>query len=484
MNKNTNSFLNEVFSIIIGSAGVLLVSVSITPILVRLVPVEAYGVFVSSFAFFKIIELVARGGLFDATRKYVAGATTAESRQDTLRDSIALGVFYGVFASVLLLVVEFLFGLPSIQQNHLLILLPAVVFGNIVSVFQAYFYGLQHERVTELSRVMHKICYGIIGLGLTSTLGIVGMFIGYSASAILVGIGLTTITISELGLLKKIYNYQASGRTYKIARYGAIQTVGGVSAMLLYKTDILLISYFQGAAEAGIYQAALTPTEYIWFVPGAIQAAMLQNVSHLWSQESLDQIDLDVTKGLKYSFLSLSLLAIGLFSLTEEFLIVYFSPEYIGGSTALMILLLGAFGFGLARVIIPVFQATGWLKYTESLTVAVLLINIILNIGFIPVYGIEGAAVATSISYGLMFIGAIILWWRSEFHFVNTGEIPRWFGAVGTFAAIYLGVDHYFQLSTIPSLLILPLVGAIIFIGCCLTFGIVQYEQIWQVFPD
>jgi O-antigen/teichoic acid export membrane protein len=83
---------------------------------------------------------------------------------------------------------------------------------------------------------------------------------------------------------------------------------------------------------------------------------------------------------------------------------ILFGAEYIAGATALSILM---FGFMIGAVVGPAGEVLGTYGRTRILMMTIYIaaaINLSLNFLLIPIYGINGAAVATGFSLALLYI--------------------------------------------------------------------------------
>jgi O-antigen/teichoic acid export membrane protein len=353
---------------------------------------------------------------------------------------------------------------PTIYVPYAWILLGAIFFGNIFNVITGSFYGLQQESIGEALNLGRRVIYTSFALFLAyAGYDLFGVFIGYTLSFILMTvIGLIVLVRRTSHTILSDFHLDQYGR--EIASYGGYQLVGGFSLMLLYKSDILLVEFFRGSTATALYQSAIIPAEMVWFVPLAIQLAFLQHTSELWDDEKINEINNNIQTGIKYAILSLTLFGAGLFLLSDPFLRVYFSSEYASASPILQMLIIGTFFFGITRVVVPVLQATGWVRKTELVTTACLILNIFLNILLIPKFGIYGAGIATSTSYFAIFIGNIILWHKSAFDLVPL----RWIGKLAAvqvaFIFVFSSIVRLSSLSPILSLITLPPIGLFLFL--------------------
>lgn len=475
-----SDLLKSITAILSGRVASTLIGVAFTPILVRLLTQSQYGVYATVMAAFAVLSMVARVGLFDALRKTIAEHTGQESSQSAITSvAILISILYFVvIGGAYLLISPYVPDVSFRESPYLFLLFVTILFTNLFSVVKGAFYGLQREHVTELLQTGQKAIFACVALSL-AYLGfeLTGVFAGYLLSFVIVtalgfaalwsGFHLTMPSVSRLRTIAT-----------ELFTYGGTQLIGGLSALLLYKTDILLVRYFRDSTATAIYNSAIVPAEYVWFVPAVMQMAFLQRTASLWADKDIDAINDQIRTGVKYALLSLTLFGAGLYALAGPFLELYFGAEYLPASRPLRILIVGTFFFGISRVVNPVFQATGWLKYTEANTVVVLAVNVALNLLLIPQYGILGAAIATSCSYVLMFVGVATIWWRSTFAFPNRRFVAKIVLVQATFAIVFVRLVSMVDLGATTSLLVFPLLGAAIFTGMNVATGVVEIEDL------
>jgi O-antigen/teichoic acid export membrane protein len=86
-----------------------------------------------------------------------------------------------------------------------------------------------------------------------------------------------------------------------------------------------------------------------------------------------------------------------------------FGEKFIPSISVVQLMLPGIIMFVIVRILSGRFAGAGHPKLLISLFVPTLLVNIILNLFWIPEYGSLGAAMATNVSYSLGAIGILIL---------------------------------------------------------------------------
>jgi O-antigen/teichoic acid export membrane protein len=477
-----NSFLKSTLFVSFGRFVGLIFGFLFTPLLIRVLSKEEYGVFAAAFALFGIFKLVSTGGLFDSVRKHIAEAKTEGKQTTVLSTGYLLGLVYSLVTIGLVYVIAIRIFDPN--QAHLLVLFSVALVGvNLLDISKSAFHGRQQEQYAMLFHVLQRLIYLIAGVGLAVFYQVEGVIIGYIVSMYIAAVlGLVFVHRHFEGLIVRVSRTKEDFEP--VAKYGAAQLVGGLAAGMLYKADILLIDYFLVSTATAAYQAALVLAEFIWFIPRVVQTVVLQNVATHWSKGNIERINTNLSGAMKWTLLVLILVSIGLFGLADPFVVIYYGQDYANSATPLRILLLGTVLYGIARIFIPALQATGMIVYTELMTVIALVINIGLNWWLIPIHGIVGAAVATSVSYSLMVVGGLFLWKYTEMSFGSVGFFVRAGISTALFAVPYLTVIELLTLPPVQMLIVCPPLGLALFLAASTLTGTItkrDYRRIWSI---
>jgi len=178
----------------------------------------------------------------------------------------------------------------------------------------------------------------------------------------------------------------------------------GIGGLVMVWTDTLMLGYFCSSVEVGIYNAALPTAQVISAIPGAFGIIFFPVVSELYARNKIDDLRKTYSAVTKWmvSLIFPAFLLVLLFS--EPVIRILFGAEYIAGATALSILMSG---FMVAMMVGPVseiLQAYGKTKTILMITYIGAGVNFLLNFLLIPIYGINGAAIATGLSLALLYI--------------------------------------------------------------------------------
>jgi O-antigen/teichoic acid export membrane protein len=250
--------------------------------------------------------------------------------------------------------------------------------------------------------------------------------------------------------------------------------------MSLSHVDVVMVRLIRDGTAAGHYKAALVLAEYLWLVPVALQSLLLHSSSRLWSQDKLDRIESLTSDLTRYVFLTTSLLAIGMYVLAGRFVPLYFGAEFTATVEPLALLLPGVVGFALARPIYAVNKASGRLGLLVGALGIAAAFNLGANALLIPRYGLPGAAVATSASYGSMFL--LQAWCAHRLGYSPLRSVRPGRAAVtvlvsfGVIAAVDVAIP-----SDYLALAVVPVVGAAVFTAVAVLTGAVDRAELDMV---
>lgn len=392
------------------SATKLVVTGLVLPIYSRILGIDGYGQYAYYVALLLISSHPANFGMRHALTKYIAERPNDRVWQERLAELAAAvnTVSAGIVGGAVLLIL-----LAGAGFSPQALIVAAVVVGILwceqASLYASgILYGLHREEEATLPASLGVIVGAAVGAGLVTTgFGVLGALSGMLCSGVLVA----AITLRRSR--RAIHDAPDTGNDEPIPRrafmhFGMSTMAYAGVAMMLYSIDILLVRHFSGDQQTGFYAAAVQWSEFVWFLPIAIEGVMVQSTAHLWVRGQVEEITRLVSRLMRYVAMTTAFLLIFVLAFAEHIVTVYFGPEFQGATLPLQLLIPGAFAFSLARVIRPVIQAHGWVVTLLKIVFAATVMNILLNVAFVPRWGAAGAAVATSVS----FIGVAMMYVR------------------------------------------------------------------------
>ncbi len=416
MNNPTSSnpsFLRD--SLLWNAASVLILAVcglGLSLLTSRLYDADVFGVFNQALAVYTVASQLAVFGINLSVLHQVAG----QSEKDALV-SLRTGLFTTFVISALVTVVfvcvadpvGLLLKSPGVSKAMMAIA-PALVAFSINKILLSFLSGQLHMRAHAVFQSARYL-FLIFGFFLIYLYQVDGFYLA------------SVFSIAELLLLlslgfylrKQIFSFrEPNTQTHFFAKdnlkaaarkhlnFGARGVLGGAIFELNMKVDMLMAGYFLTDRETGIYGFAAM------FIDGVFQImTMLQNVynpllaNHNTKKEFAALRKL-ILNGAKYTYAAsifLYPIVLGLFYLIVNHVLGSASITYQQSVMPFAILLLGIMlcsGFYPFQNILVMAGRPGAHSWYLAATLSV---NVLLNIWWIPLYGINGAAIATAMSF-------------------------------------------------------------------------------------
>jgi len=223
-------------------------------------------------------------------------------------------------------------------------------------------------------------------------------------------IGTVAAMIALRGYFKKIFTRFDAKRVMPILKAAWPFAISGALGMLFTSSDILIISWMRSASDVGIYSAAIRIIQTFYLIPSIIQFATLPLISRLAKHDN-ERFRSTLERTLGIIFLASIPLSIGGIVLGTQIMSFIFGAPYAAGGLAFKILAATLmFDFPASIIINALFAY----DHQRSLVVSAALggvVNVGLDLAFIPFWGIAGSAVATLIAQA---VNNGYLWWAMK----------------------------------------------------------------------
>lgn len=174
--------------------------------------------------------------------------------------------------------------------------------------------------------------------------------------------------------------------------------LAGFSGYIYGRIDQVMLQHILGSTSVGLYDAAVKLTDVWSFLPGMIITSLFPAVI---SARKLDKkMYLDRTRYILTFITGITFFVSLIIFIIAPFLIKFlYGSQFIGSYPILRLYVWSSLATGVATIIHYYLVAENHGKKYFIISVIGAVINVILNILLIPVYGITGAAVATLVSY-------------------------------------------------------------------------------------
>lgn len=402
------------FLSIFGARVVLsLLSILSLPFIVRLLGPSDYGDYAVLLSVFSLYMIPVSSGVTEGVQKYVAERRTPYWREHVIRFYFGLGAVLALAGVLLLLAVTWLglvervFGSPF--TLYFTLLGGLVVLGQFRALAYRTVLGFGLERLSEPLSILKKLAIVGVGLGLVvAGFGVTGMLVGHLVANALVIIGGGYIIARQIDLRRLLSPPPASFPRRELLSFNGLNILLVLFVMSLFHVDVIMVRSLLDSERTGYYNAALALAEYLWFVPLALQTLLLHSSARLWSEGRYEKLTDLTSKVLRYTVLLVVLLAIGIGTLADRFIPIYYGAPFEVAVIPLLFLLPGTVAFAAARPLQAITQGSGHLRPLVAAAAISAGVNAGLNALLIPTYGLIGAAAATGIGYTSMFVLLVV----------------------------------------------------------------------------
>ena len=191
-------------------------------------------------------------------------------------------------------------------------------------------------------------------------------------------------------------------------KFGVQGYFGNVITLFNHRIDILIVNFFIGVTFVGYYSVAVGLAEALWYFPGAVGTIMLARTPRLNSEEANES-----TPRICRNTIFLTLLAaVLLFVFGKTIINLLFGASFLPALKPMWILLPGIVALSINKVLCNELIGRGKPIIGTIAAVVSLVINIPLNLLLIPIWGISGAAFASTVSYSVCTVVPLIAFMR------------------------------------------------------------------------
>lgn len=354
-----------------------------------------YGFMVAYLAFFR---LLANLGLTPVLAKEFARSGDVALTQ-TLR--IALGLKLALAA---LAIAAASLVIMVVSDDPLLVATTVLASFSLAGVmselFAAYFQSRERMEIVIGGEALQLLLTGLLGIFLLlqggGLLGVAfAMLVGNLAQ--LVALGLLASRDVRVGFALNI------AATRRLLRDALPVAAMAAFSIVNLRVDLLLLFALRPAEQVGAYTAAVRIAEIVVLLSIAFTASIFPRLSQLHSQDG-DRFMRMQELGTKYLLVIIVPIAIAGVVLAKDVMLFVYGDAYRSSAVAFAVLMAAELFLFLEIFNTYVLIASDRQRFASVFTVVGGVANIVANLALIPAFGIEGAAMASLISYASYFV--------------------------------------------------------------------------------
>jgi len=379
-------------------------------ILARGLAPSEYGMFFLALSFLSIGIAISVIGLPGALERYVA---YYHGRGDSRRVRGIVNSAFRLSVPIAVAVFAVLFGLSDILSNDVFgnpglsplikVLSFAVLAAPFIRLSLGTTTGFRKAKYEVMIRALFKSVLTLIAVvaALYFGFGVIGTGLAYMLGFVFTG-------ILAFYFMSRLLNRMTGSERRSIPMKGKLLSFSvplvfaGFVWNILSQADTIILGVFKSEIDVGLYHVVLPNAQLLLVVPVAIYYLLLPTISDLFAKNKKNDIKSIYKTVARLGFYFNFPLFLIVFVFPNEVITFIFGSNYLVGGMvgyAQSILAVGFFIYSFSRIsnaVISLYERTGLWLLNAILTLGS---NVLLDIILVPLYGVIGAAVATTISF-------------------------------------------------------------------------------------
>src|SRR3989344_349011 len=353
-------------------------------------------------------------GLHEALIRFIPSEKDGEGVKEGVYSSVSLVFFINVVIALLLMVFSgYVAIFLKFDQVFVKLLSLIIIFESLNTIFLVviramkeigkYFWFVVFKMLLEIGLLIGMVLLGY---------GLLGVVISFLVIRLIIFLSLSIYIINKIGF--KFPNFSSMK---KYLFFGFPTIADGASYWMITSSDRYLIGFFLGIVFVGYYVPAYSIGYMISIFIFPVSFMLSVVLPKLFDVNNIEEVKNYLRYSLKY-FLAVAVPAtFGISILSKELLIIfstkeiaenaYFVVPFIASSIAI---------YGVTYFFSQILILAKKTKMVASVWTIVAFVNVGLNVMFIPIFGLLGAAITTLLAYFFSFVLMYALAFR-EFQF-------------------------------------------------------------------
>jgi O-antigen/teichoic acid export membrane protein len=306
---------------------------------------------------------------------------------------------FGYFVGFLLLILTFFIsGKRGGGEFWVVTIVALSMFFKPIDVIDFWFQAHRQAKFTTIARSCSVVCAACFKLFLVYSGGkLLSFAFGNLLQSFSVALLLIIFYSAKSSTTIRAWCFSLS-RAKILLRQSWLIFLGTMFAVVYLRIDRVMLKWMVGDEEVGIYAIAATLSEAWYFVPSAIVVSFYPRLIQL-REESRQKYEFRLQKLFDTLFVIASVVAICVTVFSDLFIELFFGEQYARSATILSIHIWAAIFIFMRAAF------SKWIIIENALIFSLVtqglgaLSNVVLNFYLIPLYGGNGAAVATLIAY-------------------------------------------------------------------------------------
>ena len=285
---------------------------------------------------------------------------------------------------------KFLQGITNLQMLVVLVTVPLIIFKSaMINVLLGLQDIVEYNRINIVDKVLSLVLLaGFFLIAVNPTAAMLSILAGTAA----ICVWQVYSFVSQRGITPIL----DSSLMKAMLGYGLKAQAGNIIQRLNYRLDVFIVAYFLPIGQVGIYGIAVALGETLWGVTGSIATIVFPIASSSTDKEEMSTFTNQITR---VSFALIIIFSVIIALIGKTLIILLFGPAFATAAGALLWLLPGISIFSVSNILASYLAGVGLLEKNIYSSIVSGIVTVSLDIYLIPRLGINGASIATSLSY-------------------------------------------------------------------------------------
>lgn len=400
-----------------------LIPILYTPIMLRLLGQEEYGVYGIANSLVGYLSLL-NFGLGSSIVRYIA---KYRAEGDKKNEERTVGLFFLLYTIIgaLIIVVGCILGNQvglfygetlsgeEIKTLKILVIMLSISMGILMplNVFASLI--MAHERYvfSGVIRIISSVLSPVFNLT-ALYLGFASFGLVISTSALSIGVNLVYVIYGIRTLkIRPRFSHYPKGLMKEILYYSSFHFLASIVDMLYWNTDKILLGKYMGAAAVAVYNVGAMFHTYTQNIAVSISGVLMPKVTKMY----VDQVNTDEYTELfirvgRLQFLIISFIVSAFCVFGRQFIFLWAGEEYELAFWVAVLILVPSVIPWIENLGLQILTAQNKHRFRSVVYLIIAVLNVILTLWWVQLYGILGAALASAIAF-IVGQGFIMNWY-------------------------------------------------------------------------
>lgn len=434
----------------------------------RYLGTDGFGILSFALAFAGMVSIFADMGLNTLIVREVA--RNKSSTDKYLTNVLVIKTILAVFTFLTVSVVINLLNYPPETILIVYLLAFSIILNSIFGIFNSIFQAYEKMEYQAVGQILNSVTIFVIVLtAIYLNLNVIAFAFNYLIASIIVLVYSVVVYLWKFHLPEIRVDLSFWKPTLKESSpYGLI----GIFSMVYVWIDSLFLSLFQGNDAVGIYNAAYKLVMVFLFIPTIFNLSIFPVMSNFFikSKKSLRRT---VEKYFNFMVLIGTPLAVGCTILADKIIFTVFGAQFSGSIIALQILIWSILFIFLNSPFVQLMSSIDKQRTLTKIVAICMIVNVILNLLFIPRFSYIAASIVTVITEFLVL--SISLYAANKLDYrISKGQV-KFILKVILASLVFGAFLFYFKNFNLP---LIVLLAALIYLGVIYLTKCIEQEDI------